>query len=371
MKIQFDQQSLIQWFEQEKRDLPWRNNPTPYQVWISEVMLQQTQIATVIPYYERWMEQLPTLQDLAMAPLEKVIKLWEGLGYYSRAKNLHAAAQYILQHHNGIIPSDPQVLAKIKGIGPYTLGAILSFAFHQRYPAVDGNVTRVLSRYFMIQDDVGSPKTQRLLREIAEKILPENQPWVMAEALIELGATICKKAPKCLECPLKSTCKAYSHGMTDQLPYKSKKQSVKYLTRAVAVLQCQDKFLVRQVKERQIMSGLHEFPYLEIDETSFDISELDLWVQSALGLKSSYVQALTETQHSFTCHQVKLWPFHYICKKPLPVDEYKWSSLQELQTAAFPSGHRHIFTELLQRYTLDTNKKIAKDTKPAKLREEA
>lgn len=310
-------------------------------------MLQQTQIATVIPYYERWLEQLPTLRDLAIAPLEKVLKLWEGLGYYSRVKNLHAAAKYILEHHNGLIPSEPHLLAQIKGIGPYTLGAILSFAFHQRHPAVDGNVLRVLSRYFMIEADIGSAKTQRQIREIAENILPKNRPWVMAEALIELGATICRKVPKCAECPIRSTCKAYSHGMAQQLPYKSKKTSLKYLVRAVAVLQCQDKFLVRQVQEGQIMSGLHEFPYLEIDESTFEFSKMQSWIQFQLGLKSSYVKPLTETRHSFTSYQVKLLPFHFSCKKPLPVDEFKWLSLPELQTAAFPSGHRHIFSELL------------------------
>jgi A/G-specific adenine glycosylase len=346
MDTKFDHQGLIQWFEREKRDLPWRHNPTPYQVWISEVMLQQTQIATVIPYYERWMVQLPTLKDLAQAPLEKVLKLWEGLGYYSRVKNMHAAAKHIQEYHNGQIPSEPHLLAQIKGIGPYTLGAILSFAFHQRHPAVDGNVLRVLSRYFLIEADIGSAKVQRQIRDIAENILQENQPWVMTEALIELGATVCRKVPKCAECPIRSTCKAYSHGMAQQLPYKSKKTSLKYLVRAVAVLQSQDRFLVRQVKEGQIMSGLHEFPYVEIDESTFEFSKMQSWIQSHLGLKAAYIKPMTETRHAFTSYQVKLLPFHFSCKKTLPVDEFKWLSLPELQTAAFPSGHRRIFMQL-------------------------
>lgn len=344
----FDQKGLIKWFETEKRDLPWRHNPTPYQVWISEVMLQQTQAATVIPYYERWMNQLPTLKDLASASIEDLIKLWEGLGYYSRVKNLHAAAKYIMEHHDGIIPSDPQFLSKIKGIGPYTLGAILSFAFHQRYPAVDGNVTRVLSRYFMIEEDISSTKTQRKIREMADKILPQQKPWVLVEALIELGATICRPAPKCQQCPLQISCKAHSHGKAHLLPYKSKSHKTKHLIRAVAVLQCQDKFLVRQVKDGQIMSGLHEFPYLEIDENTFEISDLQNWLKNNFAIKSSFLNALTERQHSFTCHQVKLLPFHLQCHKSMPIDEYKWLSLPELQKVAFPSGHRQVFVELIE-----------------------
>ncbi len=346
MNPQFDQQALITWFEEEKRDLPWRHDPTPYQVWISEVMLQQTQIATVIPYYERWMRELPTLKHLAQAPLEHVIKLWEGLGYYSRARNLHSAAKYILEHHQGEIPQDPVLLAKIKGIGPYTLGAILSFAFHQRHPAVDGNVMRVLSRYFKIEADIGSPKTQRHIRDLAESILPHKQSWVMTEALIELGATVCKKVPNCLQCPLRTSCQAFRHGITAQLPYKSKKIKIKHLVRAVAVIHAQDKFLVRQVQEGQIMSGLHEFPYMEIEQLPFELPRLQSWIQEQLGLKTSYVQPLKETRHTFTTYQVKLLPFHFSCKTPLPVTQYKWLTMEELIQLAFPSGHRFIFSEI-------------------------
>ena len=342
-----DYKKLIQWFEDNSRDLPWRDDPTPYQVWISEVMLQQTQAATVIPYYTRWLKQFPTLKDLAQASAEEVLKCWEGLGYYSRARNLHAAAKDILKNYQGIIPSDPALLANIKGIGPYTLGAIRSFAFHQRCPAVDGNVIRVLSRHYLIQEDIVKAKTQGEIRELAEKILPEEKPWVMMEALIELGATVCQKVPKCHNCPIQSSCQANLHGMAHQLPFKSKKAAIQHLIRAVAVLQSENKLLVRQVEEGKIMSGLHEFPYVEIVPGDSAISKLQIWLKShfmpAKGIKLSLVQALPEVAHTFTNYRVKLNPFHLKCPKPFSVNNYQWMTKEDLQKVAFPSGHRQIF----------------------------
>lgn len=334
---------LKNWFIREQRDLPWRNSPSPYAVWVSEVMLQQTQVSVVIPYYERWMKRFPTIKDLAESHLDEVIKLWEGLGYYSRARSLHEGAQYVLKHHKGRLPSNAQDLSKIKGLGPYTVGAILSFAFHQRAAAVDGNVLRVLSRLFEIKEDIAKSKTMNQFRELAYQLLPEDESWIQNEALIELGATVCTKKAKCMECPLRSNCKAYANGTVDQLPYKSTKIATKYLFRAVPVILCGESMLVKRGEKGQIMSDLHEFPYFETDKEGWDQQTLTDKVTHEWSLSIEFVKDLPPVSHSFTSYQVKLNPFHFICKKMKPIKGYRWITKTELKELAFSSGHRKIF----------------------------
>lgn len=222
-KMLFDTASLKRWFQSTKRDLPWRCSPSPYVVWIAEIMLQQTQVSVVEPYFLRWMQQFPSIATLARATREEVIKAWEGLGYYSRARHIHAAAQYLMEKHEGKLPSRREDLEKVKGLGPYTVGAILSFAFHQKAAAVDGNVIRVLSRYFCVEDDVGKSGTKKQIWELAEKLLPDHEPWVVVEGLIELGATVCLKRPKCAECPINKSCLGFREGKQFSLPKKEKK----------------------------------------------------------------------------------------------------------------------------------------------------
>jgi A/G-specific adenine glycosylase len=342
----FDHQKLSHWFQRESRDLPWRINPTPYAVWISEVMLQQTQVAVVIPYFERWMQAFPSIEALAKASLDEVIKLWEGLGYYSRARNLHEGARFIIDHFDGQLPANAESLSKIKGIGEYTTGAILSFAFQQRFPAVDGNVIRVLARYFMIEEDISKVKTQRRIREAAWEILPEKESWVITEALIELGATVCKRKPDCRACPLSKTCKGYLHGAAERLPFKSSKTTTQNLFRAVAVIESEDYFLVRKVDQGKIMSGLHEFPYFDISDKGIDPRELLKLVEKRFCIKATHFKNLPPTSHSFTRFNVRLFPFHLQCSQRFEIDEFKWMTLSELKQVAFPSGHRKIVSYL-------------------------
>jgi A/G-specific adenine glycosylase len=338
-----DIQLLIQWFLKKRRALPWRINPTPYAVWVSEVMLQQTQVIVVIPYYLKWMEKFPTIAALAAAPLEDIIKLWEGLGYYSRARNLHEGAKFIVNHFEGELPSDAASLSLIKGIGEYTKGAILSFAFHQRFPAVDGNTIRVLSRYFMIEDDISKAKTQQVLRKIAAEILPEDYPWIAVEALIELGATVCQRKANCQICPLINSCKSYLNSTTDKIPYKSSKIKVQNLYRAVAILECEGAFLVRCVSPNEIMSGLHEFPYFEAPQQRIEVSDLLSQVEERFQIKAAFLSSMPETTHSFTRYNVRLFPFHLKCDERKWSSGFKWMSLTELKKVAFPSGHRRIY----------------------------
>lgn len=339
---------LKQWFLNEKRDLPWRNDPTPYEVWVSEIMLQQTQVAVVIPYFERWMSRFPNIQALAEAPLDEVIKMWEGLGYYSRARNLHAGAQVVVEKFGGVLPREEEQLQLIKGLGPYTIGAIRSFAFHLRTPAVDGNVIRVLSRFFCVKDDISKPKTVNHIRDLANELLPEKESWIVNEALIELGATICTRKPKCTICPLRSSCKATLHGQENALPYNSKKISIEVLHRAVAVVLCDDKLLVRRGEKGQIMSDLHEFPYFESKEGGHETKEFSKHVKQNLGLKVEHLQDLPKVNQSFTRYRVHLYPVIFKVEHSADITGYQWMDAGALAKAAFSSGHRRIYEYLKQ-----------------------
>jgi len=346
MKLPFDSKALKGWFRSEKRDLPWRLNPTPYAVWVSEVMLQQTQVTVVIPYFERWMCRFPSVKKLAESPLDDVIEQWEGLGYYSRARNLHEGAKYVLEHHQGALPSTQKELEKIKGLGPYTVGAILSFAFHQKVPAVDGNVIRVLSRLFNVKDDIAKLKTVRQLRELASEILPDKEPWIVSEALIELGATVCTKKPKCGECPLQSFCEAYTQGVAETLPYKSTKIRIVPLYRAVAVVTYEDKLLIQRGKKGEIMSDLHEFPYFEISASGMSVTELHQQVQDRFQLEVEHFGSLPEVSHSFTRYRVRLSPALFKCLHHRVIPEYDWVPFSKVKELAFSSGHRRILKEV-------------------------
>ena len=240
--------SLAAWFISEGRDLSWRRGRSPYSTWISEVMLQQTQVKVVIPYYLRWMERFPTIEALAKASWDEVVKLWEGLGYYSRAKNLHEGAKEVLEKFGGILPHEIDVLLSIRGIGPYTAGAILSFAFHERRGAIDGNVARVLSRLFLIEEPIDVEKTKNFLLQKLEEHLPLEKPWVVQEGLIELGALICQRKAHCPSCPLQTQCGAYQTGRVNEFPKKKNKMMVTQLFRNVAVIESKEALLLRQGK---------------------------------------------------------------------------------------------------------------------------
>lgn len=325
---------LKEWFLTEGRDLPWRRAPTPYQVWISEVMLQQTQVAVVIDYYERWMNKFPTVERLAAASLEEVIKAWEGLGYYSRARNLHETAQVLRARHGGELPSTSEELHRLKGFGPYTVGAILSFAFHQKAAAVDGNVLRVLARHFLIEEDIGSGKTQKKVRALAENLLPDKDPHIVMEALIELGARICKKKPLCTQCPIQEDCLAFRAGMAEALPIKKSKIETVSLKREVSVIFYEDALLLRKEAKGRVMADLYEFPYEK--QFLFDMS---------------LVLEMEPIKHTFTRYRVELFPRLWKASKKASVDDYQWIPWKEAIALPFSSGHRRILKRLYAYFT--------------------
>lgn len=341
-KQEFPHIGLKHWFEENKRNFPWRGNsspPNPYAVWVSEVMLQQTQAVVVIPYFERWMARFPTIEALAFAPINEVIKLWEGLGYYSRARNLHEGAKFLVEHHDGRLPPDPKLLASVKGIGPYTVGAILSFAFHQKAAALDGNVARVMSRFFCIEEPIDVPSVQKMLRGKVEELLPDSQPWVMMEGLIELGAMICTRQPVCAACPLREECLAFRLGKAEQLPIKKQRYAVTLLEREVLLINHHEGFLVQQHQGKKVMSGLYEFPFVEKGQAA-----------AFYPSKLKHHQNLEPVTHTFTRYKSKLFPSLWIAEERTELPGFEWLTLDELEKRPFSSGHRQILHQLKGTY---------------------
>lgn len=336
---------LKTWFLTHKRSFSWREDPTPYKVWVSEIMLQQTQASVVVPYFNRWMKEFPTIFDLAKSSKEKVLKLWEGLGYYSRARNLYEAAQWIATHYEGEIPSSYEKLSEIKGLGPYTIGAILSFAFHQKAPAVDGNVARVLSRLFLIEEDITKSKVQAHMRSLMLQLLPDYEPWVIMEAFIELGARICSKVPRCGECPLRSECLAYQAQKQHQLPNRGEKLNYIAIKRHVAVILHKNQLLIHQQPQGKIMADLYEFPYLEL-ESDAPLETLHSHWEGQFGLQLSFQNYLNEVKQTFTRYRALLIPYLLQAQTKMEHPHFKWVALTETEQLPFSSGHRRILKQI-------------------------
>jgi A/G-specific adenine glycosylase len=257
---------LVRWFKKSARDLPWRRTRDPYAIWLSEVMLQQTRVETVIPYYERFLTHFPTVKDLAQADIDSVLSLWSGLGYYRRARELHRCANEIVDKHGGVFPSTVEGLRSLRGIGPYTAGAIASIAFDKPVPLVDGNVARVLSRLFTIELDMKSTAGMKEAWSKAEKIVPRDEPGAFNQALMELGATICiPRDPGCLVCPVRDLCLARAQGRERDLPIMSAKKASPKVPMVAAVLEHEGKILFARRKEGGLFGGLWEPPMVPAD----------------------------------------------------------------------------------------------------------
>lgn len=330
--------SLKVWFRKKKRPLPWRDKDiTSYHIWVSEVMLQQTQVETVIPYFQRFLERFPTLIALSQAPIEEVIKSWEGLGYYKRAHYLHQGAQQIVRDFDGELPNSEAELKTIKGIGSYTCGAILSFAFHKKKAAVDANVFRVLVRYF------GELLSYQEVEKRCTQLLPDQEPWVVMEALIELGALVCrKKEPLCSMCPLKSSCRARSQGTIQILP-PSRKSTAISLKRSVFLLKDKECMVV---KKGGFTQDLWEFPYCESVE-----EHVEEKVQHLCGVKNiQRIEKLPKERHSFTKYRVELFPYLLEVKISSLKKPYLIKPIVELENLPFSAGHRRILFSYNLRY---------------------
>ena len=259
-------QLLLEWFDENKRDMPWRRTRDPYCIWVSEVMLQQTQVNTVIPYYERFIKRFPNPRALAEATQEEVYTYWQGLGYYRRANNLHKGAKMIEEVFGGVFPNEPSLAKKIPGIGPYTLGAVMSIAFGIPLPAVDGNVMRILARQFLIDADIAIAKNRKIFEEKVIELMP-NDPNRFNQALMELGATVCTpQNPKCETCPVKTLCMAYEEGVVMEYPVKTKKTKVIPDSYKAVILQKGDTYYLEKRPEEGLLANLWGIPLLSLEQ---------------------------------------------------------------------------------------------------------
>jgi len=344
---------LLLWYQSSARKLPWRGHPDPYAVWVSEIMLQQTRVESVGPYFQRWMEHFPTIQKLADAPLQEVLAVWEGLGYYSRARNLHLAARQVMAR-GGTIPSTSRELRSLPGVGRYTAGAIASIAFGENVAALDGNIRRVLARLFNVATPARSPQGEARLWELAEKNLPEGAAGDYNQALMDLGATICTpRLPNCAVCPIKEFCQAFQLGIQEQRPVNLPKQSIPHYQVAAAVVQRGGRYLITRRPLNGLLGGLWEFPggKQEPDESLPECLAREL--QEELGISIKVGEPLNVYRHAYTHYQVTVHTF--LCQwqegtpepKLIQVQDLAWAEPGEL--ANYPMGKvdRQIASQLV------------------------
>ena len=289
---------LTDWYRKNKRDLPWRHNPDAYRVWVSEIMLQQTRVEAVKGYYDRFLKALPTVKDLAEAQEDKLLKLWEGLGYYNRVRNMQKAAQQIMVDYHGIFPDTYEEILKLKGIGNYTAGAISAFAYGIPKPAVDGNVLRVISRIIGSYEDIMKQSVRKKIETALEGIIPENAASDFNQGLIELGAIVCvpNGEPKCEECPVKEMCVAHKEDLAAEIPVKKKAKARKIEDRTVLIFKDDDKIAIRKRPAKGLLAGLYEFPNLDGHLSMDEVTEYS----KNIGLMPVRVQKLPEAKHIFS-----------------------------------------------------------------------
>lgn len=331
---------LLRWYDQHARVLPWRGIHNAYHTWVSETMLQQTRVETVLAYFDRFIQRFPTVEALAAAPEDEVLKLWEGLGYYRRARNLHRGAQQVVAEHGGVIPRDVKALMKISGIGEYTAGAIASIAYDQAVPAVDGNVIRVVSRVKGIRENVGIPSVKRRIAQEAAALVPQSRPGDFNQAMMDLGATICVPGtPSCERCPMAALCDAYREGDAEDIPELPRKNPPKVIDYDLCLIFNGDRVLMRQRTET-MLQGLWVYPMVEDHHT---VKQLPALVKRKIGLPVTDLQPAGEAKHIFT-HQV--W-------------QMKLYTMQT--TAEAPAGWRFVTMEEMQQLTIPTAVKKAKE----------
>lgn len=337
--------SLLHWYDYNKRILPWRENKDPYSIWISEIMLQQTRVDAVKPYFDRFMEELPTVEHLAFVEDDRLMKLWEGLGYYNRARNLKAAAQIIVADYNGKLPADYDKLLSLKGIGMYTAGAIGSIAFDLQVPAVDGNVLRVLTRLWGDESDILKDKTKKDMGKRILAFIPKERPGDFNQALIELGATVCvpNGAPDCGNCPWDTVCTAYKENLIDKLPVKKPKKARKIEYRTVFLLETKTQVAIHKRINQGLLAGLWEFPNVLGKMDTEDVEEqMRSW-----GVYGCHYEPAGKGKHIFSHIEWHMEGIRILMEEPTSVEDFLWVTKKEVETVyALPSAFE-IFRNIL------------------------
>lgn len=351
---------LLAWFQKKKRSLPWRKNRDAYRVWISEIMLQQTQVNTVIPYYERWMNEFPNTEVLANAPLSRVLKAWEGLGYYRRARYLHETAKIVQKKFAGKFPDSKDELMKLPGIGRYTAGAIASIAFGKSEPVLDGNVKRILSRVFALKEAVDSSRGEKKLWDLATKLVQSSMdPGDLNQALMELGALVClPENPKCGACPVEKVCKAHQMKKETKFPVKDRRQKIEALDTLAAIIWKKGRVLLEKQPLENRWGGLWAFPHWIYKNGEPETYFIKKQMKAEYKTRIQNLKARTEIQHGFTKYKVRLRVYEGHCRggscarldtilgtyKRRP---YRWVRLQQLSSLPLPRPHQKI-ARLLQ-----------------------
>ncbi len=329
---------LIPWYRSVRRELPWRQNPTPYEVWISEIMLQQTRIEAVIPYYARFLAELPDAAALAAVPEDRLLKLWEGLGYYSRARNLKKAALLVMRDYGGELPRTAAELRKLPGVGDYTAGAVASIACGEPEPAVDGNVLRVVMRLTACGDDVLSQKTRRRVTEELRAVYPSGEEaGLLTEGLMELGETVClpNGEPRCALCPLRELCLARERGLAAELPRRSPPKERRVEEKTVLLLRCDGRYALQRREERGLLAGMWEFPSLPGRLSAEEVRE----ALAERGLSPAEIRSCGESRHVFT--HVEWHMSGYFIDIPGQGGEYVWKTPEEIRAGcAVPTAFK-------------------------------
>jgi A/G-specific adenine glycosylase len=346
------QSQLLAWAEHGLRDLPWRTERTPYRVWVSEIMLQQTRVETVVPYFERWMAHFPTIEALARADLGDALKCWEGLGYYARCRNLYRAAQTVMRDHGGHLPESREALLALPGIGPYTVGAILSLAFDQDAAVLDGNVRRVFSRLYALSAKPGDKEARKELWALADSLIPAGRAGQFNEALMDLGATICTpRKPRCPHCPMQAICRAYALGDPEAYPPPRKRAPTPHYDVTAGVVWRGEQLLIAQRPLDGLLGGMWEFPGGKVEDGETLPGCLQRELREELEIEVQVGPQLTVVRHAYTHFRVTVYAFECLYDSPgeptaSGVEDWRWVALDQLDDYAMPVVDRKIVVVL-------------------------
>ncbi len=344
-------QALVAWYKANARDLPWRKGNSAYEIWLSEVMLQQTQVATVIPYFHRFLKSFPTVGALANAPVDAVLKQWEGLGYYSRARNLHKAAQQVVRQHGGQFPTTLEEMNALPGIGRSTAGAILTFAMGQAHPLLDGNVKRVLSRLYDI-DELPAKVEAAMWAHSAELLAQTEDAYSFNQAIMELGATLCTtKHPQCLVCPVKAQCTAAANGTQHERPIKAVKKPTPHHDIGAAVIWHQGKVLIQQRPAKGLLGGLWEFPGGKQEPDESIEATVVREIAEELAMDITVGKKVATVKHAYSHFKITLHAYHctWLSGQPTPhcADDWAWVKPEDLNNYAFPKANLKVIEAIL------------------------
>lgn len=344
--------ALLTWFKKYQRKMPWRGIEDPYRIWVSEVMLQQTQVKKVVEYYERFIERFLNVQQLADAPLQDVLKVWEGLGYYARARNLHKAAKYIVEEFDGKIPSDYATFRKLPGVGDYSAAAVQSIAFNTPHAAVDGNIKRVLARLYLIDTPINESSSAKHFQQKADDLLDRKEPGLFNQAMMELGATVCRpQSPTCLVCPVNQFCEAFHTARQDEFPHRRKTKPTPEHHIAAGLIYKGSEVLIVQRPLEGLLGGLWEFPNGQIDENETAEDACIRHITDVVNLSVTNLKYLTRVRHAFTHFKIVVDVFQcdYLSGEVTlngPIDA-KWVKLTALQDYPLPRATHKFLDKLI------------------------